>query len=130
VNVARAHTDRDRIDYLEAEVAQLRAMLGLELARERRVQLKLAFGLTPSEATLLGVLMNSRVMSKDVALQAMADPGRDEYPDDKIVDVLISKMRAKLAPHGIEIQTAWREGHRLPPAARAALEAALAEVPL
>lgn len=123
-------SEREQIELLQEHVLQLRAMLGLEISRERRVQLIAAFRLTPHEATLLGVLLNSRLLSKDLALHALVDPGSDDYPEEKILDVYICKLRKRLKPHGIEIRTFWAEGYHLAPAERAKIEAVLEGFPL
>lgn len=56
------------------------------------------------------------------ALLAAGDPDAQlgEEPDAKIVDVFICKARKKIAPFGIQIETLWGQGYRLPPASKAA----------
>lgn len=64
-----------------------------------------------------------RVVSHHRLLDATVPPGRDDERDDKILDNWIHKLRRKLNPVGITIETAWGEGYRITlpqPAARAA----------
>jgi DNA-binding response OmpR family regulator len=72
--------------------------------------------LTRGEFTLLSVLarQNGRVVSRDELRQAVA--GRDAGPDDRSVDVLISRMRRKIEPDPKQpriIVTVPGEGYRL-----------------
>jgi DNA-binding response OmpR family regulator len=72
--------------------------------------------LTPSEFELFHLLWEKigRVKTKQSIMDAiywrLAD---DEEPGAKIVDVWICKIRKKLKPLGIEIQTAWGRGFRI-----------------
>lgn len=48
-------------------------------------------------------------------------------PGDKIIDVLICKMRKKLDPYGILIETVWGNGYQLTKDARLLARAAIQE---
>lgn len=82
-------------------------------------------GLTKTETIALGVIAAAQAAgaSKDRifdTLYAMRSGG--EIPEMKIIDVLICKIRKKLAPRGIEIETVWGWGYRMPAESREILE--------
>lgn len=70
--------------------------------------------LTRQELTILLALKNvaPRVRSKE---QLMADLywSENEDPEIKIIDVWICKLRKKLQPLGVVIETIWGRGYRL-----------------
>jgi hypothetical protein len=82
------------------------------------------FKVTQQQALLLLMLVRWReatrgmLHSKIKNYRPNARP-RDTETDQKIVDVQICKLRAKLKPLGIEIDTIWSCGYRLPPPSRA-----------
>lgn len=83
----------------------------------------LEWGLTASEARVMGVLISREFATKNAIMAALyRDLARDEA-EAKIVDVFICKMRKKVAPFGVTVLTIWGEGYRLPPDQRAALSA-------
>jgi two-component system, cell cycle response regulator CtrA len=74
-----------------------------------------SWGLTPRERDLLAVLFMSRLTytHRDVLMEAMyAD--RDHEANEKIVDVWICKMRKKLKPLGMKIESRRGLGYRIP----------------
>ena len=102
---------------LEEENEALRMRLA-DLEREFGFHntVPLIFGLTSSEAKVLGILGARDVASKNQIMTAlMADRGGDEEPELKIVDVFVCKMRKKLTPFGVVIDTVWGRGYRLTP---------------
>lgn len=76
------------------------------------------WGLTPSEITVLNVLALRRLATKEAIHFALYGADPDGGASDKIVDVLVCKMRPKLARVGITVHTAWGAGYRLDDAAR------------
>ena len=65
--------------------------------------------LTLKEATVLrAVLQHDRVATRDFLLNLIY-AGQDE-PEMKILDVFVAKLRAKLGPHRIAVQTVWGRG--------------------
>lgn len=104
---ARAALLEDENETLRERVRQLEA----ELADVEFVPVE--WGLTASEATVLGVLVNRDVAGKDAILAGLyRDIGKD-VADEQIVDVYISKLRRKLNPYGVEIKTWHGRGWRL-----------------
>jgi len=79
--------------------------------------------LTPSEADILDILLKRNMVTKEGLLAATRDPSDrgDDERDVKIVDFWISKLRLKLRPLDVSIETQWGEGYRLDAAAKARL---------
>jgi two-component system cell cycle response regulator CtrA len=76
----------------------------------------LIFGLTGSEEKVLSLLGARDVASKQQIMTVlMVDRGGDEEPEIKIVDVFVCKIRKKLKPFGVAIDTVWARGYRLTP---------------
>ena len=70
--------------------------------------------LTAQEHTVLSLLHAARgqVIARERILTTLYPIEADEA-EIKIVDVIICKMRKKLEPLGVSIQTAWGRGYRL-----------------
>jgi two-component system cell cycle response regulator CtrA len=80
----------------------------------------LQFGLTKNEVIMFGVLMKREHALKSTFMAALySDKHEDAIAQEKIIDVWICKMRAKLKPFGVEISTRWGQGYYLTPAAKA-----------
>jgi len=73
--------------------------------------------LTVHEFEILEALRASspRIISKEALLFALYQL-RQEEPELKIIDVFICKLRKKLKPLGISIDTVWGRGYRMLPA--------------
>lgn len=105
----------DLIERLERENDDLRARV-----RELERLLGMAFecppliGLTRQEAVVFGLLLENPLMSKDLAMSAMYLHKQDEA-EIKIVDVYICKLRKKLKPYKIDVQTQWGQGWFITP---------------
>lgn len=114
--------DRLRDDYvrrLEDEVATLRervAALG-QLLHGGFVP-PLEWDLTVAEAGIIGVLMTRAIASKE-AIMVLLYGDRANSADTKICDIFVCKIRRKLAPYGITIETAWGRGWWLAPETKA-----------
>ena len=75
------------------------------------------FSLTELEATVFVPLVKRDEVSK-TSLHASIQAGRAarahaevEETDPKMVDVVVHKLRKKLAPHGVIIKTLWAKGY-------------------
>lgn len=113
----------EEIKRLTAEVASLRqAVTALNAAP----LIPSGLGLTKCEENLLAALMQAggAVKSKEQLLAAAyADRyGLGEEPDIKIIDVFVCKLRKKLAPHGIQVETVWGRGYLLPQESRVGID--------
>lgn len=69
------------------------------------------YGLTRQEARVFGVLVSRPLATKSAIMAALYDERGADWAEPKIVDVLVCKIRKKLAPFGIEILTRWGEGY-------------------
>lgn len=85
-----------------------------------------AFGLTRSEATCLAALLRRGNMTK-AALHMAVYPDPDQAGELKIIDVYIHKVRRKIRPFGIEIDTIWGQGYSMTGEAVAAVQRVIAE---
>jgi len=104
--------------------ADLAATLGLTATFPRRLG---DVHLTQFEAAILEVLYRHPRASRDALMMATAtDPAEDER-DDKIIDVMMARLRKKLAPLSIEIQAIKGEGFALTTGAKAFLRRAIGE---
>lgn len=120
--------DRDRIDELEEEVRQLKALIGLEQTLVRQLEIRAAFpGIMRSEVAMLLALLHSDVCSLDKMLLAIARPGHeDEPPSREGIGVRMCRIRKLIKPCGAEIHTLFRQGYYLTLEDRAAIKAAIA----
>lgn len=120
-----------RLEVVERENEELREQVRQLLALLRgTAPMPIQFGLTGKEAALLGALMQGTVVSKESCINFIYQ-GRDE-PELKIIDVFVCKVRKKLKPFGISVETAWGRGYMLSPEAKArvrAMQAAMGVAP-
>lgn len=104
---------RARVAQLEAEVKRLRDDLA-----DRDIQFPEEWDLKPQEAKLLRFLYTSPrgLQTKASIHRAISKPNTHTEPG--IVTTIACKVRGKLKPYGIEIETKHRLGLFLPPASR------------
>lgn len=109
----------DEILRLREELRQLR-----ETLVPRSWEPPLEFCLTSKEAILLAALYKSpQSMTKSSLMTLMYQfSSADEVPDIKIIDVFVCKLRKKLKPFGIIINTVWGQGYQLEDASRTLLD--------
>ena len=118
---------RERIDYLEEEIRQLKSDL-----RPLHNPFAGKFGLTAQQSCILYMLYNSFT---GVCTQGQLDRvteangrevrGADEGHVSIRTKVAICKVRKCLAKHGVEIQTVWGYGYGLLPVDKDKLTALL-----
>ena len=74
--------------------------------------------LTHQEHALLEILVAAKhqVRSREQLLDRIYSLKPNDPPEIKIIDVLICRIRKKLKPLGVQIQSAWGRGYRLLPA--------------
>lgn len=77
------------------------------------------FKASPLEAAMLAVMLRRNEVTKE-QLHTVVERKRQGKPptDQKIVDVMICKLRKKLLPHDIIIETMWGMGYLIPLAGR------------
>jgi DNA-binding response OmpR family regulator len=105
-------TEAEEIEHLRFRVTELEKQIGLALEPPT------VFGLTKTETEILGILIANKYPRRETFMVALYG-SRFEAPDDKIIDVLMSRMRKKLTPFGIEITTAWGSGFYMPEPSKA-----------
>lgn len=106
-----------RLEALEAENERLRDEL--EMLKETlglRFIAPVEMRLTGKESQVLGRLLRGGCVTKDAIMAALYRDAGKEEPEIKIVDVFVCKLRAKLKPFGIGIETRWGAGYEIAPA--------------
>lgn len=107
--------DRARIDMLEQEndalrerIAQLEsALCGDDFA------LPIEWRLTGQEVIVMGVLLARELATKQAIMTALYSGRIDDGAEEKMVDVFICKIRKKLKPFGVAIETVWGRGYQV-----------------
>lgn len=94
------------VDQLQAEneelrerIRQLEEMLGQTFSATRKL------GLTQTENKILGLLVKVKVATRDAIHSLIYFDRPNEVPDIAIVNCFICKLRKKLKPHDITIET-------------------------
>jgi two-component system, cell cycle response regulator CtrA len=100
-------------DALRARVSDLEREIGLAAWPPPM------FGLTKTESVMFGVPLNTACPCKETLMTALFSDRIDDPLEIKIIDVWICKMRQKLKPFGIEINTACGVGYQMPEASKA-----------
>jgi two-component system cell cycle response regulator CtrA len=85
------------------------------------------FGFTKNEVTIFGLLLKNNLVRRTSMMMVLYPHSQDEA-EIKIVDVWVCKMRRKLKPYGISIETQWGQGYFLTPESKAAANALLDQV--
>lgn len=99
---------RQENELLRGRIALLEdALIGVRV-------LPLEWRLTAQEARIFGVLVNRELATKDAIMAGLYGDRADDEVLPKIVDVFVCKLRKKLMPYGIAIETVWgRRGYAL-----------------
>lgn len=108
-------------DILRERVRQLEKMLGISH------DVPLLFALTGREGMLFNLLMSHPIVSKEAALDHMYFDRPNDMPELKIIDVFICKIRKKLLPFGVAIDTVWGRGYSMSGASKALVKQYLAQ---
>jgi len=107
-----------RCGILEEEADALRRELGVGLVPAGFL------GLSGLEAALLAMLLQGDEVRRSAAYSALY-ASRDKKARGSVVGAMISRMREKLKPHGIEIQNIYAHGYRLPGGSKAIIRSLL-----
>lgn len=91
---------RDRIEHLESAIAE-------------RVPLVLWAELTPAERVIVGLLISRDTVSRDLMHAFLYSAKAGGGADIKVCDVFICKIRKKLTPLGVDIETVRGIGWRM-----------------
>lgn len=105
---------RRRVEDLEAQLA---AAAPVKIASSAP---SAQFGLTNAESRILGHLVASPFSTRQQLLDAVTREGR-KVPGIKIVEVYINRIRNKLLPFGIVIESRYGIGYRIDPDSRTVL---------
>lgn len=101
-------------ELLHGRVAELEEMLGITFHSP------LFLELTASEAKIFGILLAREAVTKSLVMTCLYGSRPDgDMAEEKIVDVFICRLRAKLKTFGIEIGTNWGQGYFMTPAMKA-----------
>lgn len=93
---------------LESAVQSLKRINDLD----KTALLASAFGLSPLEARVVAVLSSGRIVTQRGLVEAIYFD-RSQPDDDRIITSFISKVRAKLLPYGVNIETIHGTGRRM-----------------
>lgn len=110
--------DKDaRIVALQKENDHLRDRIALLEGNhfEQEILFPIEWRLTGKEAQIMGILLKRERPNLEAFMSILygALAAADDAPDEKIIDVLICKMRQKLEPFDIQIETLWGAGYYL-----------------
>lgn len=110
--------ERELLDHYRERIKQLEETLGLQ------IEAPYAFGLSPTETKLLGLLRAHEVLRLNAVMVALYSCRPGDPPDEKIVSVYVCKLRKKLKPWGLnaQIKAVWGVGWRLTPEGKAAIQ--------
>lgn len=104
------------IQQMKEEIATLREcnrQLEKALAETGVAPAPLEWRLTASEARVFAVLVKSDLVTKDKIFAALYSQRHDDSPEPKIIDIFVCKLRAKVKPFGVVIDTVWGQGYAL-----------------
>lgn len=97
----------EELQRLRDRIIELEDVMGWDL----RPALSFCLDLQPQECAVLAMLCKREMCKKEqIFIMLYSQKNVDERPEPKIVDVLVSRIRKKLDPLGIEIKTLWGEG--------------------
>lgn len=116
---ARLEALEEENERLLARIEQLESLMGMRLIPP------IEWRLTGSEARVFGVLMARPLATKDAIMAALYRDSAKEEAEIKIVDVFVCKLRKKVRPFGVNIETRWGEGYFLSQASKAAAQSML-----
>lgn len=112
-------------DELDAARAELEAARGQTPGGWRA---PVAWGLSRSEEQVVSELVQRPQALLESLHDALYWDKRGEAPHAKIISVFVCKLRKKLSPWGVEIQTLWGRGYALDANTRAQLRDGAARV--
>lgn len=109
---------RDQVFDLQEQNAALIASAKAKLPSRDFVFTR-AWCLTPAERQMLSVFASTEDWSASKQALHIAIR-RNRATEIKIVDVMVCKLRKKLAPFGVDIETVWGFGYQIAPQSSAA----------
>ena len=106
-------------DSLHREIAELREMVGdrdqriaelVDMLIVPDIDLYRCWRFTPCEDRALRLLLKGGLKTRDLLMNFMYD---DKQPMPKVLDIFIMRLRQKLAPQQIKIDTIYGQGFRI-----------------
>ncbi|TCU34067.1 helix-turn-helix domain-containing protein [Rhizobium azibense] len=82
------------------------------------MEIQTVFKLTSMEAKIVSALLDGRPHSKESIYNAVYFDSMRDPPEMKIIDVMVCKIRKKMFPFGVKIETIWGSGYHLTDCAR------------
>ena len=110
-------------DSLHREIAKLRETVETqathierlnEIINDNQASFHMRWKMTGTEARILQFLMCGRLISRD-QMMFLLYPNDADMPDDKLLDVCLHKIRAKLRKDGLGVEIIWGRGWYLKP---------------
>lgn len=103
---------RERVEYLEAENAELKRQLRIGVSDETIQKMRKVLRIRPLACRILWVLMDGRPRSYDMLFHAIyAD--RVDPPDVKILHVMMVDVRRAVRDCGATVELMWGHGWQL-----------------
>lgn len=99
---------QEEIDHLQEQLRQLRE----ELAPSS-VVIPREWKLTASQSRVFAHMTTRELVTHSSIMLALYSDRPADHPDPRIVPVFVAKIRRKLAPHGVRIDTVWGQGFSL-----------------
>lgn len=104
---------------LEERDERIRQLEDIVRGKEWALPPDVEAALTPTEARMLALLAAREMCTREALFEASRGVGsHDDATNIKVVDVHVSKMRRRITPLGIVIQSVWGRGYRLDAASR------------
>lgn len=101
---------------LEERDERIRQLEDILRGKEWQLPPEIEAALTPTEARMLALLAARDMCTREALFEASRGAGSHEATNIKVVDVHVSKMRRRIEPLGIVIESIWGRGYRLHPA--------------
>lgn len=108
-------------DHLRDRIRLLEEMVGVSF------EVPLAFGFTGKEREVFGCLLKNTLVKREHLMRVVYPPPYDDV-EMKILDVFVCKIRKKLKPFDVSIETQWGEGYFIKPEGKKKVEELLAEI--
>ena len=98
------------VEELEEKIRQLEAQL-----YNHDYEPPIELGLTPLEASMVSAMVGGggRTLTHEFLVEATRTPRLKTYAEPKLAQTVTCKIRRKLAPFGLVIETVWGRGYRL-----------------
>lgn len=103
---------RDEVDMLRERLRQLERVIGVPATVPK------SLGLRPLEAKVLSHLIRVPEATKESMMLALYSDNANNPPAPEVVAVVVCRLRKLLKPRGMDIETLWGRGYKLPNATK------------